>query len=136
MSDQDILARTIWGEFRSGGYNGMQAVANVIVNRFKKKTWYGHTISEVCLREAHGVFQFDCNDPMDPNFDLCQNVTPHDHEFSEAQEIAAHAVAGTLPDITRGALNYFSKTITTPGWAKGKIPTLELGNTAFYNNID
>lgn len=29
----DVVARTIWGEARGEGANGMQAVANVIMNR-------------------------------------------------------------------------------------------------------
>jgi N-acetylmuramoyl-L-alanine amidase len=137
MSDQDILARTIWGEFRSGGAMGMHAVANVVMNRVAKQSWYGKTITEVCLKNADGVYQFDCNDPDDPNFDLCENVTLDDPQFKMASDTAALAVSGQLSDITRGALNYFTDdgSQPMPGWAKGKTPSLEIGKTLFFNNV-
>ena len=40
----DLLARTIWGEARGDGYTGMKAVANVIMNRVQKGSWYGKTV--------------------------------------------------------------------------------------------
>lgn len=136
MNDQDTLARTIWGEMRSGGYLGMQAVANVIVNRAKKGGWYGSTISDVCMKNYAGVYQFDCNDPNDPNFDKCANVTVDDPQFSQAMQIAGRAVDGSLPDVTKDSLNYYTKTVPTPRWAIGKTPAIEINNTLFFNNID
>ena len=54
----DLLARTIWGEARGEGQTGMQAVANVIMNRVKKGGWWGATVQDVVLKNgnsAHGT---------------------------------------------------------------------------------
>ena len=39
-NDLDILARTLYGEARGEGTEGMEAVANVIMNRYRKPKWY------------------------------------------------------------------------------------------------
>lgn len=139
MSDQDIqaIARTIWGEIRSLGHEGMRAVACVIMNRVAKKKWYGLTPYEVCMKHnSKGIYQFDCNDPDDPNCDKCQNVTTDDPQFVDAIQIAEDAVQFNWMDITHGATSYYSTTISTPWWAEGKTPCFVIGNTNFYNNID
>ena len=38
----DTLARTIWGEARGEGSAGMQAVANVVMNRAAIGGWWGN----------------------------------------------------------------------------------------------
>ena len=38
--DVDILARTIYGEARGEGQEGMEAVACVVMNRYKDHKWY------------------------------------------------------------------------------------------------
>lgn len=134
--DIDTVARTCWGEARGLGELGMKAVASVIMNRIAKQSWYGLTPYEVCMKSSHGIYQFDCNDPNDPNCIKCQNVTSDDPQFAIALQIATDACNGDLDDITRGALNYYSTTIPLPSWADGKIPCLTIGNTVFYNNID
>ena len=119
----------------------MHAVCNVIMNRVAKQSWYGGTITDVCLKNVGDesgryIYQFDCNDPDDPNFDQCNNVTLDDPQFVIAMNLALQAVAGTLPDITRGSLNYYSTIVSLPSWARGKTPALQIGNTVFFNNID
>ncbi len=133
---EEAVARTVWGEMRSLGERGMHAVANVVMNRVAKQSWYGKTPSEVCFKNSHNVYQFDCNDPVDPNYEKCLNVTEDDPQFVIASRIAADACAGVLPDITDGALNYYSTTVPLPSWAVGKTPCLIIGNTNFYNNIN
>lgn len=136
MSATDIVARTIWGEARSLGYEGMHAVANVIMNRYHKKTWYGLTPIAVCLRNEKGVYQFDCNDPKDPNYKLVQAATINDPQYSMAMKIAIDSFSDDFPDITNGATHYYSETIPMPYWAKDKDPCFIVGNTKFFNNID
>ena len=54
---QDIyMAKTIWGEARGEGLRGMQAVANVIMNRVDRGGWYGASIKDVVLKPL----QFSC----------------------------------------------------------------------------
>ena len=39
-NDLQILARTLFGEARGEGDEGLEAVACVIINRFKAKKWF------------------------------------------------------------------------------------------------
>jgi spore germination cell wall hydrolase CwlJ-like protein len=136
MSDETVVAGTAYGEARSLGYEGLHAVCNVIMNRVAKQTWYGLTATEVCLKHSQsGVYQFDCNDPKDPNYDKIQAVTTADPQYMLALKLATDAVAGNLPDITNGALNYYSTTIPLPSWAQGHTPCYTVGNTEFFNDI-
>ena len=61
--DLDIAARTIWGEARGEGPEGMRAVAHVIANRATKGGWWGDTLWSVCLKP----WQFSCWNLSDPN---------------------------------------------------------------------
>jgi spore germination cell wall hydrolase CwlJ-like protein len=123
----DILARTIWGEARGEGANGMQAVANVIVNRANAPSWWGTNIVDVCLKD----YQFSVWNQNDPNYRLVTNVTASDPMFKKALEIAARAVAGTLPDITGGATHYHTTAIN-PSWASSLGVTRVIGAHKFY----
>ena len=45
--DLQIMARTLWGEARGDGVEGIEAVARVIINRFKSQKWFtGYRIEE------------------------------------------------------------------------------------------
>lgn len=123
----DVLARTIWGEARGEGVTGMQAVANVIINRVNAGIWYGRTVSEVCKKK----YQFSCWLPSDPNYAKCQAVTIADNSFQNAMFLAAKGVAGELEDITGGANHYHASSIK-PSWADATKVTAQIGNHIFY----
>ena len=38
--DLQIMAKTVWGEARGDGIEGMEAVARVIINRFHARKWF------------------------------------------------------------------------------------------------
>lgn len=123
----DIVARTIWGEARGEGATGMQAVANVIINRANNPGWWGRNIIDVCLAPK----QFSAWNRDDPNYAKVQSVTAENPSFKTALDIAARAVAGTLPDITGGATSYHTTAIN-PYWADdGKLLTV-IGAHKFY----
>lgn len=128
--DVDTLARTIWGEARGEGYQGMQAVANVVVNRARIGGWWGTTIETVCRKP----WQFSCWLPTDPNSLKLRSVTLADTAFATAYEIARRAVAGTLADITGGATHYHEKSIR-PAWVSGATLTKSIGNHLFYRGV-
>ena len=130
-SEINVLARTIWGEARGEGYAGMQAVANVIMNRVKRGGWYGLTVTEVCKKP----YQFSCWNVNDPNYAKIKNVTTDNNQFLQALEIARQAVAGTLPDITSGATEYHAISIK-PNWNYAKLEEVGvIGNHKFYRSI-
>jgi len=62
IEEVDVLARTLYGEARGEGLLGLEAIANVIMNRLKisrKKTngyWWGNSIVGICRKP----YQFSC----------------------------------------------------------------------------
>jgi len=127
----DYIARTIWGEARGEGHNGMQAVANVIMNRVKRGGWYGLTPKEVVLKP----YQFSCWLTSDPNYNKVKTVTSANKTFAQALEIAKRAYNGMLPDITGGATEYHASSIK-PNWNYAKLTqTGAIGNHIFYKSI-
>lgn len=133
-SDLDIMARTLWGEARGEGTRGMQAVANVIMNRYRlaqqysgyAKMW-GRTVAEICQKK----YQFSVWLSKDPNLPLMRSVTTADPDFREALAIAEKALKYQLPDITGGAAYYHTKAIL-PDWAEGIQPIRTVGSHKFY----
>lgn len=139
-TDVEILARTLYGEARNEGYTGMQAVANVVVNRAKaKKSFFGTGISGVCLKPR----QFSCWNPkfgystkdanIVANYKRMISATTADPLYAQAVEIARLAVAGQLTDITKNAA-YYHTTAINPSWAKGVLPVKVIGSHKFYTD--
>lgn len=134
FSASDILARTLYGEARSEGLIGIEAVASVILNRVRlaktHNVWWGNTIEEVCLKP----FQFSCWIPSDKNFYHLIRADERDPTFRLCQRVAVRALTGFLPDITHGATHYHSKQVS-PAWARKLTPVYEYGNHLFYREI-
>ena len=126
----DIMARTIWGEARSQGPDGMAGVAHTIINRAWKQTWYGRTYAEVCLKP----FQFSCWNENDPNRSKILSLQYDDLPLLMALSAAALSLAGEIPDLTSGATHYHTSGIA-PDWSEGKAPTIRIGDHLFYNNV-
>jgi spore germination cell wall hydrolase CwlJ-like protein len=132
----DVLARTLWGEARGEGPQGMEAVASVILNRVKVaeskgKYWWGNDIISVCQKP----YQFSCWNRSDANYRQLQAVTEKDIHYATALRVARRAVVGTLPDTTGGATHYHAKSIL-PDWAAGQKPTVTIRNHIFYKLIE
>lgn len=128
----DTLARTLWGEARGEGKEGMRAVANVILNRLeiaqkRGSFWWGNNIIQICQKP----YQFSCWNRSDPNFRRLNMVERSNASFEDAFSIAKAAISGELKDITSGATHYHAISIE-PYWAKGKSPCTTLGNHFFY----
>jgi spore germination cell wall hydrolase CwlJ-like protein len=123
------LALTVFGEASDQGYNGMQAVANTVVNRAKNPCWWGDDILSVCLAKD----QYDCWLPGPDNTRMLDTPV-NDPVYQQALLLAKMAVAGVLPDITAGADSYYAETIPEPEWAKaeGVTFTKQIGAQRFY----
>ena len=140
MCDEDILARTIYGEARGEGKIGMEAVACVIMNRTKSNKWFtGYeikagckipSVAQTCLKK----YQFSCWNSNDPNCALIKRIDERSSLFRQCLQVAHRALNGSLKDFTNGALYYHSKDVK-PHWAANKMPCLIIGNHIFYNNI-
>lgn len=126
---QDTLARTLWGEARSEGSEGMQAVANVVLNRVANPGWWGYDIESVCRKP----YQFSSWNSTDPNLPKLLAVTPADPQFAQALQIAGLAVAGQLPDVTNGADSFKVTTLAWPAsWGPQVAASAVIGAHSFY----
>lgn len=133
--DVDILARTIYGEARGEGLSGMEAIANVVLNRVKFARakggcWWGSTVTAVCLKDK----QFSCWNKSDRNYDIIQKVDGSDKVFALCKRVARRAVCGVLRDNTYAATHYHNRKVN-PVWARTAVPCCEIGNHIFYDKI-
>ncbi len=128
----DTLARTLWGEARGEGTAGMQAVANVILNRVKASEeqgglWWGNSIIQVCQKP----YQFSCWNRTEANFKKLLHVGSDNLYFASALRIARRGVYASLQDLTNGADHYHAAGIM-PFWAKNQKPVAVIGHHIFY----
>lgn len=136
QDDYFTLARTLWGEARGEGVRGMQAVANVIMNRYRlsrinasaAKRW-GDTVAAICTKSK----QFSVWNIGDPNRAKMQSVTSADPQFRDALAVADKALRFVLPDITSGSTSYY--TGKTPYWAAGETPIAQIGSHTFLKDV-
>lgn len=133
--DIDILARTVYGEARGEGYRGMQAVANVVMNRVALADQHPHFGDGSPAAACKAPWQFSCWNPNDPNLTKIESVTSEDTVFAQAFQIANDAIKGLMSDITFGATFYYVKSSPTPNWAEGQTPCQIIGKHLFYKNI-
>ena len=121
----DTLARTLWGEARGEGKEGMEAVAAVIVNRVNDDRWPS-SFSGVCKQP----WQFSCWNENDPNLPKLKAVTKEDEVFVVALEVARKAVNGQLLNLLGGANHYFT-TGLAPKWANNMRTVAVTGGHKF-----
>ena len=127
----DVLARTLWGEARGEAQEGREAVANVVVNRARRRRkQFGLTVEDVCRKPS----QFSCWNSNDPNRTKLERVTVSDPVFRASLEVAHRAVAGKLPDRTLDSTHYHHESIL-PNWAQGHAPVARIGRHWFYNDV-
>lgn len=119
------LSRTIYWEAKDEGTAGMEAIANVVMNRLGHKG-FPNTICEV-VRQGHeqGVCQFSwwCDGRSDD--------AEEDKPYAIAKEIARKALNRKLPDRTGGAM-YFHQQKVKPIWSAEYIKTVVIGEHIFY----
>jgi spore germination cell wall hydrolase CwlJ-like protein len=123
------LSRTIYWETRGEGAAGMEAVANVVMNRLGHEG-FPNTICEVVRQgREQGACQFSwwCDGSSDD--------AEEDKSYAIAKEIARKALNRQLKDRTGGAL-YFHQRKVTPNWSNEYIRTVEVGEHVFYKPAD
>ncbi|MBS1111904.1 MAG: cell wall hydrolase, SleB-type [Nitrospirae bacterium] len=119
------LSRTIYWEARGEDAAGMEAIANVVMNRL------GHEgfPNKICDVVKQGSEQGDCQFSW-----WCDGRSDDAEEgksYAIAKEIARKALNRQLTDRTGGAL-YFHHRKVTPSWSPEYIKTFEVGEHVFY----
>ena len=135
--EHHILAATIWGEARGQGDIGMEAVADVIMNRVKlaRAGEFGIGVTGVALHHE----QFSCwnnNDPndsclSDKHLDGLDPATPDGRAWQSAKLIADRVLSGACADITHGATYYHTKAVH-PYWDANVTLVATIGEHEFY----
>lgn len=134
FSDTEILALTALGESESLGSKGMQQTINTVINRVGANlSWMGGSaIRNICLKPyQYSTWNPGANSDRERVINIGLN-NPVYGPYIAALGLAAQALAGTLEDITKGAVSY------ADGGAKIKVhpgsePCLMDGNRIFYN---
>jgi spore germination cell wall hydrolase CwlJ-like protein len=134
--DKEILARTIFGEASNQGEEGMTAVGNVILNRYrsnlpKYKTKDFEGIKSVILKPyAFTVY----NDKKDENYNRMMSATKENESYAKALDIAEKLLTGKIKDNTGGATHYFNPDEADPYWKDSPLmtPLKKIGNHSFY----
>jgi N-acetylmuramoyl-L-alanine amidase len=136
IEDQQILARTIYGEARGeyyksvGGIAALIAIGNVVINRLNQKTWYGRSVREVCQKPN----QFSCWNANDPNYPLILQDLTHDPCYQVCEEVASKVMCEVWPDLTCGCDHYYAITLpVAPKWAQGREAKVRIANHVFFD---
>lgn len=135
-SDRDILARTLWGEARGEGTQGMVAVGFVIKNRVfdgNAKSWWGEGYAGVCQARS----QFSCWNKNDPNYPYLSGLKAiPSGEFAKALAAARLVMDGAVPDPTGGATHYYASSMTRPpDWTANSSKTASIGRHTFFKDV-
>ena len=119
------LSRTIYWEARGEGVPGMEAIANVVMNRLGHGGFPNKICKVVMQGRETGACQFSwwCDGHSDN--------AKEDKSYAIAKEIARKALNRQLTDRTGGAM-YFHQRKVTPSWSKEYIKTVEVGVFVFY----
>jgi N-acetylmuramoyl-L-alanine amidase len=130
--DIDLLARTLYGEARGEGIEGMQAIAWVVVNRVRRGApRFAETLAGV-VKAPH---QFSCWSKSDPNAKLCSSVTEADPIFALAVFAASSVLSGQVRDMVGGADHYHATWLKPyPHWAASMKVTAKIGQHVFYKD--
>lgn len=128
-AQRDTLIRTVLGEARGEGLDGMAAVAQVIQNRANSGK-YPSDPAEVALQP----YQFSTWLPVGSGGNNPQQFSPNSNAYQQAAQVVDSVFSGQVPDRTNGALFYHTPQVS-PNWANSvnRYGTTQLGNHIFYN---
>lgn len=124
---KDILVRTVLGEARGEGMDGMEAVAAVIRNRTNSGQFPNDPAAVALQPSQFSVWNAGAGGgktDYNKNSDL----------YRKAEQAVERVFSGQAPDRTNGALYYHTPAVS-PYWADeaNQYGTTRLGNHIFYN---
>lgn len=126
-SEVVFLALAVWREARGEPLEARQAVAEAIMNRVKRPSWWGKDVMSVVFKK----WQFSSlTDPNDPQL----TTWPYSAAaWRECLQIAEMAVDDELPPYAPGADSYYDISIPPPKWATPETFVVQLGRIRFHN---
>ena len=132
--DNEALVRTLLGEGRSGGVEGMTDIASVIMNRLATGK-HGNTIEDV-VKKPYQFSAWNAELPggqADSNYNAMMGFQEGSPEWNQALEAINAAQQG---DSVGGAMHYLTPAVAdTTYWSKGVEPSISRGGHNFYTDI-
>jgi len=125
MTAIEWLARTVWGEARGEGVEGMRAVAHVIMNRVNDSRFPDTVCGVIGEGQAEGKCQFSYRCGKD----VTDIKWPGLHVT--AGETAEAVLVGEAKDPTDGALFFHAASIPA-GWFATRDRVGNFGGNIFY----
>jgi len=124
FTEEELLARTAYGEARGEPEEGQPPPMHSILNRVKSGQYPGTV--EAVVRQPR---QFSAWNPEDPNREKMESAE-EDPVFEKILELAVRSFRGKTKDPTGGATHYHRSDIS-PRWAPGMETTREIGAHRF-----
>ena len=133
---EDILlaGRTLYGEGRSEPYDGLKAIAHVLINRTDRRVGDAdHSLAATALRHR----QFSAWNEGDPNRPKLRRITLNNPAFRRCLRAMLEAL--DEPDFTGGARHYMTKARRARGWPRSwgpvRAPCYIKGKHLFFNDV-
>lgn len=138
LSDEEVLAATLWAEGRSLKLLGRVGIACVVRNRMARRR---QTVKQVCLARA----QFSCwwKYGGQANYDALVNLIEDlafttDPNWPECRWIAQGILSGVCRDVTKGADHYLTTRLLAstdrPTWVEAMTCTGVIEAHTFYRS--
>jgi spore germination cell wall hydrolase CwlJ-like protein len=124
--DLDCLAQAVYYEARGEGVAGMQAVAQVVLNRVRHPA-FPKTVCAVVLqgagRKSGCQFSFACDGSL--------HRSRQAEAWRRSRDVAAKALSGfVMPEV--GMATHFHTTSVSPGWRANLLRVSQIGSHVFY----
>lgn len=141
----ELLARVLYAEAGAHPVRGIEALAGCAMNRARlvledaaARDRYAAgeapaTLARALIAVLRAPFQFPVRHPRHPRHGLFLHPPEGDPALAVCRRIAARALAGALPDASRGALLWHDA-LRLPAWALGRVPCAEVGGLAFHRD--
>lgn len=127
-ADRAFLALAIWREARGESPEVQAGIANVILNRVARPSWWGNDIMSVVFKK----WQFSSlTDPNDAQLTTWPNTS--DGSWLQCLDIACNAIDENISNPVRGADSYYDISISAPKWATDDTFVVQLGRVRFYD---
>jgi N-acetylmuramoyl-L-alanine amidase len=128
-ADIAFIGLTVYRESRNQTSLAKLAVAFTIMERVKKRTWFGHDVQAVLFRKWQYSSLTAPNDPQLAVWPANSQETAWIDCLTAAWQAYLGTVANPIPD----ADSYFSDDITAPDWAKPEDFIAQIGRLRFFN---
>lgn len=146
-NDLEVAAKTLWGEARGEGHDGMVAVAWVIRNRCTRPGYAhihaGDSFIDLTNQEGAGAavclapWQFSCWNKGDPNEPQLEALEID--QYVDQYDIVNDVFNGLIDDPTDGADLYYAPRAMSPPnavpfWAKNSKCVATIGHQLFFDS--